>query len=102
MIIGYIILYKMFWGFSRSGRIDDFPLRTVLHYLGGGGHNISNYKDDIIIDDIIIDDILYGRFMWNLDYRSVKNLFNIMSDKKDVESLVLVYRNGKITHGVKD
>ena len=80
-------------GFSRSGRIDDFPVRTALRYLG---HSVSNYKDDVISDGI-----LYVRFMWNLDYESVRNLLYIVSEKKDVESLVLVYGGGRTTYGVK-
>lgn len=80
-------------GFSRIGRIDDFPVRTALRYLG---HNVSNYKDDVIADGIF-----YVKFEWNLDYGSVKNLLHTVLKDNNIESLVYVYRGGKLTYGVK-
>ena len=80
-------------GFSRSGRIDDFPVRSALRYLG---HNVSNYKDDVVVDGNI-----YVKFEWNLDYESVQNLLHTVLKDKNIESLVYVYGGGKVTYGVK-
>ena len=80
-------------GFSRGGRIDDFPVRSALRYLG---HSVSNYKDDVVVDGT-----MYVKFEWNLDYESVQNLFRTVLESKNIKSLVYVYGGGKVTYGVK-